>query len=555
MRDTPDRVGSLYLMMHFLNRRSSVSIAVIIAAGVAACSGPHASELLDAAPPVASAAPDLEGVARSTRDREREACASMRAGFESLPALPGAPDLESQRHQVLGRAKGWPVVFLREPAADRADLSPYLAALAESLRDPKRVQGAVGTLKAMASYRRNEVRSIVLPEGYFYASSPSVAQQMVVTFLLQTLFNERELWILRGSDVLHLVKVPLGYQYEDGPEAGQAASILLFDRVATSRDELFPSLHLDFVQAAQEAGFDRLRIERLTSEGVTASVRAGPDGPWVPAAFTRGDARATLACEMVTEADAKAVEAFRREARVRLHAVGKLREAALQEAAEQLPFDEPKEEVGQQDGSLRPVWNWTYAHGGESYSFNKIGYPVFDAKGRPHPPQVCVDFILDTYERASGTWYHGQKEARERTAGALDFDKLEIPNRRSLDAVVTFFREHPGMFDVWDLADEERVRLAEGNAFFGKLAEQADRLGAGNVVVIHGPRGGEAHYHSFLVILNDPVTGMPVMLAENAGKPRFRSWYSAMQNAPLRSIRHVMRPTAEWLGRVFGTGG
>jgi hypothetical protein len=343
-----------------------------------------------------------------------------------------------------------------------------------------------------------------------------------------------------------------GYRHADGPERGELASLLLFDRVSVDRALLFPALHVDFAAAARADGFDRIRVERLTPIGINALVRYGAQGPWVPVVITSDEGRAQLACSIVAEEDRGRIAAFRADQRVRDHVADRIHEAAKAEAEELLPFDEPREEVGQQDGSLRPLWEWAYAHGGLGYSFNEVWYPVFDTKGRPHPPQVCVDFILDTYERAAGTWFQGRDEPRERKLGRLNVAALEMPNRRSVEAVVTYFRENPGVFDVWDLAPEERIRFQARNEFLDYLRDHANRFGVNSVVLIHGPRGGEAHYHSFIVIETDPVTGIPVVLAENAGKPRFRSWESAMQNAPLRSIKHVMTPRMEWLRETYG---
>ncbi len=528
--------------------------ALLAAAVVAmtACSQQGASGQQGPAASVSTSAPDPEAAALEARERERSSCAALRSNLQTMPALPGTPALDEQRQQILGRAKGSPIVFVRPPAVDRAALSPYMRTLADGLSDPRRAFASLKTLRSLVRFRRADARAILLPEGYFYADSSWLAQRLVMTFTLQTLFDEPELWILRGSDVLRLERAKYDYRYADGPEQGQPAALLLFDRIATDRASLFPPLHLDFVPVSRAFGFDRMRIERITAAGVNAAVRYGPDGPWIESSFTSVDGRASLACEIVPEDARQKVAAYREERRVVEHATEALRSAVQLEAAEQLPFDEPREEVGQQDGSLRPAWNWAYEHGWPGYRFNNIYYPVFDTKGRPHPPQVCIDFVLDTYERAAGTWYQGLDAPRERVIGKLDFERLDMPNRRSVDAVVSYFRDHPGMFDVWDLPEDERIRMAAGDPFYEYIAEHADRIRVGDVVLIHGPRGHEAHFHSFFVVLSDPVTGMPVELAENAGKPRVRSWYTAMLSGPLRAIKHVMRPRVEWLRQVFG---
>ena len=58
------------------------------------------------------------------------------------------------------------------------------------------------------------------------------------------------------------------------------------------------------------------------------------------------------------------------------------------------------------------------------------------------------------------------------------------------------------------------------------------------------------HWHSFFVYRSDPVTGVPMLVASNAGFPRVRSWEVEMRAAPLRSIRTRIRPRLEWLEKL-----
>jgi hypothetical protein len=229
-----------------------------------------------------------------------------------------------------------------------------------------------------------------------------------------------------------------------------------------------------------------------------------------------------------------------------------LRSAMVAMVGESLPFDEPLTEEGQQDGNLRPAWRWAYTHGWDSYTFNDDGYMVFDLKGRPRIPQVCIDFITDTLERASGTWWMGRDGERQRVLGGIDFDDIGIENRRSVDVFIRWAEEHPEWFDVYRLSADERVRFMERPKFFSHLAENVDRYMPGDVVAIYGPRAdGENHWHSFYVYDWDPLSGMPMLLASNAGRPRIRTWEGEMRAAPLRSIHTRIRPRMDWLGRVI----
>ena len=189
-----------------------------------------------------------------------------------------------------------------------------------------------------------------------------------------------------------------------------------------------------------------------------------------------------------------------------------------------------------------------YLNGRSSFEFNGDRYAVFDRSGRPRPPQVCIDFVLDTFERASGNWWQVQGQARERVAGRLRFDDPALANRRSVESFVEFARERSAEFDVFQPAPEERVPLRNRAQFFASIYGQREHFRRGDIVAILGPREDEKlHYHSFFIVDADPLTGMPTELAANAGRPRIRSWEGEMQNAPRRSILARIRPRAVWL--------
>ena len=99
-------------------------------------------------------------------------------------------------------------------------------------------------------------------------------------------------------------------------------------------------------------------------------------------------------------------------------------------------------------------------------------------------------------------------------------------------------------------------RSISAQRFYEHLLRTRDRYVPGDIVTIHGLRSDEEmHYHSFFVYDADPVTGMPMLVAANAGRPRVRSWESEMLSAPRRSIRSRVRPRLPWLESVIETSG
>lgn len=471
------------------------------------------------------------------------ACLQARAELASAPelALPrvNVPDL---RVQLLGRAKAVPVMFLARPEADMAQ--PLATGLRRELeaspsyRTFDRVVGKVRADPALA-------RAVFLREGYLYTDSPELAL-LYGSLTLSLLFRDAELRILRGSEELHARRVKDGdYEYTSGAERGRRAKLLLFDRVAASGVSWGEARHVDLRPLQAELGFDELVVARASHERLAVELAYG--ALKVPAVLGLGRGALALQCEAPGASRAELL-ALRAQARRARYLQARLLSVMQQQVDEALPFDEPKTEDGQQDGKLRPEWRSAYLRGSSSFEFNGDRYFVFDAAGRPRPPQVCIDFVLDTFERASGTWWQPAQLGRQRVLGKLSFDEAAMANRRSVERFIDFARQRRAEFDVYDVPADERLPLRNRQQFFARLYERRQHYRRGDIVAILGPREDEKlHYHSFFIVDADPLTGMPTELAANAGRPRIRSWEGEMSNAPRRSILARIRPRVDWL--------
>jgi hypothetical protein len=468
-------------------------------------------------------------------------------------ALPGAPELEARRAETFARAKADPVLFVRAPV--------WAAASREGKERRRLILEAPDPVKALyeaypsLQKRRDLAREALLTDGYLYAAWPPFAAALSNLVRPEDLFHDPLLYIQRGSDVLRAElkesKAGPSYVYLDGTEAGARVKLLLFDRVATERAALGSPLHRDVGALRDALGFEEMRVRHITEEHVVADLRYGQT--FVPTLLVAHGAALSLRCEAVPAPGRDAVLAARKETFRRARLLDRIRGVIRTQVEEALPFDEPKTEVGQQDGKLRQQWVWAYRYGRSEFEFNEDKYKVYDFKGRPRVPQVCIDFVTDTLERAGGSWYRPKGEPRERIAGRLDFAALGIDNERSVESFVAFAKEHPEAFDVEELAGEERVPYARRAEFFAHLAAHRDRYRPGDIVTIYGLRDDQKmHYHSFFVYDADPVTGAPSLVAANAGRPRIRPWEGEMMSAPQRSIRARIRPRLEWLELIIG---
>jgi hypothetical protein len=479
-----------------------------------------------------------------------DACELRRRALALEPALSGAPALQAARGELYARARAEPVLFLETPKA-----SPSLAAVA-GLRARLFAEPApwAAFKEVYERFRKYPalLRQILLSDGYLYAEEPTLAALLASAVALPQLFSEPELQIVRGDRTLRARRERGEYLWIDGPERGERARLWLFDRVAAAGEKLGPSKHV--AASGLRLGTSSIEVERLTEHAALAQLHYGSLS--VPAVLALREGRLVFECESLAPEARAEVEAARSAAQRRARVLSELSTRIAEQVEEALPFDEPKTEEGQQDGKLRPEWRRAYLRGDSTYTFNGDEYSVFDGSGRPRPPQVCVDFIVDTWERMAGTRWLGRDEGRTRRLGRLDFGELGIENHRSVEQLIEFARGRPDWFELVEVPEAERVPFAGRRRFFQRLFEQRTQFRPGDVVAILGPRADERlHYHSFFIVADDPLSGMPTLLAANAGRPRIRNWETELESAPRRGIVARIRPRLEWLESLVGIFG
>jgi hypothetical protein len=517
--------------------RPRSAFALLLA--LAACGAP---------PPDAGVAPPRAATSAPAPapDPALAACLARVAAVEALPAEPGAPAFDDRRPEFLGRVKGEPMVFLREPRPlPDAALSPAQRASRRAF-DRGHPGGRVVDLKRRHKGDPASLRALLLPEGYAYAPDPLDALAIVTEVSLADLFAEPTILLQRGADTRKLVRTTkqreVSYRYVDGPLEGRAADLLFGDRVAVDAADLAVPLHRDLRRLSDVEGFDRARLRRRTGEALLADLRFGET--WVPAVLDARGAALEVGCLAADPEAAAAVARARKAGDARRRALLTLHEVVTEELHEALRFDRPEgEKTAEHDGELRPVWMSAFRQGRGSFEYQGTTYPVYDGDGRPWPPEVCVDFVLDCFERASGTWFSGRGATPARVRGRLDFDDTGIPNRHGVMAFGKFAEARPDLFDARRFTGGERIPFGERERFFGFLADHADEVRPGDVVAIHGmKRDGRIHQHAILVEWADPITGFPHGLADQMKRPRRRTWEGIMAEAPLRSLYYRVRP-------------
>ncbi|HWP06995.1 MAG TPA: hypothetical protein VNN72_14680 [Polyangiaceae bacterium] len=465
-----------------------------------------------------------------------------------LPAKPSAESSELERASLLLQVKATPVVFLERPAARSSDpvVREWRRRLAAAEMPGRVLAKLLGTFKHFPAF----VRDVLLTDGYLYATTAPLGATLAEGVTLGQLFREPRVVIERGAArIVAESDGEGGYVYGDGPDKGKPARLVLFDRVWAEGAEPGARVHVELGALQASLGFDSIVLERVTEQGIVATARYGTKN--VPTLLDRAGASLELGCE-VAGADATELARFREQASRRRRAWERVREMIRTAIDENLPFDEPRTEYGQEDGKLRQHWREAYFQGATRYDFNGDTYAVFDRQGRPLVPQVCIDFVVDTLERAGGAWYAAQDQPRARSIGRVDFDATGTLNRRNVEEFLALAKRRPEWFEQRAVPPEEQVALERRPRFLSTLFEHRSEYRPGDVVVILGPRADEKlHYHSFFVFDADPVTGMPSLVAGNSGRPRVRAWTSEMASAPKRSVVARMRPSLSFLEQAW----
>ena len=487
--------------------------------------------------------PDLAPEERTCRLRVRN--------LMQKPDLGGTPAFDQHRADLLGRARGEPVVFVREPRRIPEDqMSAGQRAAAQGF-DRGRPGVRVVRLARALKHDPEVLRSVLLPEGYVYASDPHDALALVRVAVLPSLFKEPIVWLHRRNTVYRLERATWHrttiYRYADGAHKGQEAQLIFGDRVAASPGDLAAPLHRDLRALALEEGFDRVRFLRRTDSALVADLRFGD--AWVHTVIDTDGAAARVSCLAESKDTVDRVQAWKQSQAFMLRARAAMEATVDAQVDEALIFDRPLDAPDHfQDGQLRPAWRDAYFRGQTAFGYEGRSYPVFLTDGRPRPPQVCVDLVFDTYERTAGTWFTSRGERPERRVGRLDFNDHGVVNRRGVIAFGLFAESHPDLFSFKKLDGPERIPFAQRKEFFSYLLEHADDFRPGDVIAIQGrKRDGYIHQHAILIETTDPVTGFPYGLADQMKKPRRRTWEQIMAEAPARSLYYRSRPTE----RVF----
>jgi hypothetical protein len=455
------------------------------------------------------------------RLEQSQAAVALSPYYEGLPVL-------------LVASKVVPVLYLKKP---QRDPDPVAAEITRGLGESKRLYNDVNTV--LKKYREDKplLRRIFLSQGYLFEDRPEVAKALVREISASDLFDEPVVYKYGENNIQRVEK--RGEDYVD--DKGNQVKLLLNDRLALGPDELTPPLHLDLAEVRRSTGAQRT-LPKVVDEKAA----------WIDLVFPNGEMRAALvelengktrvSCiggdqETLKRTLAEAADFWERHQ----HIVW----AAELMTAERQRFDEPTDEAEdvQEDGELRLEWSKAYGLRKQTFNFREVEYKVFDCRGNPTPPQVCVDFVFDVWERSTGTWFKRRGKRPGRTQGEIDFSRIPDLSRRNIPSVLEFAADGDTPLERYDIPPKDWVPLKKLRRFAAALEGHAGAFREGDALVIHGLREQdmEEHFHAVLVLSTDPLTGMPMEVGDNQGRPRIGSLYLAMRAAPRRAVKYRLR--------------
>lgn len=420
--------------------------------------------------------------------------------------------LTKNRIDLLIRSKGEPILFEREPKASDNDINSKYYNKINSIGNE---WSKLSSLLPLFKDNHELAREAILKEGYLYNENVSMAGYIVEYVKLTHLFNDPFIWIHRGNYIMKAEKQGSHYVFIEGPLKDRKADILLFDRVTTNKDN--ESLHIDLNIIKNNYNPDKITILDIKKDHVVAELDN------VLFLYNRKGSDLEFNCK--NKNYSKDIN----------YGLDKLKKSILVMTDQNLPFDEPKTEYGQQDGALRDKWFSAYKRGAVKYYFNGDFYNVFNPNGFPKVPQVCVDFLIDAIDISCGTWYNSKTKINSSIFNTYKEDY----NFRSISDFTRFAKDNPEWFDVFEYNDKIQI----GSVNFHEKAKKYN-LKEGDMVFITGKvpwDKKEIHSHSFFIFQTDPLTNYPVLLAGNAGPAALRSWGFETRRTPRRYINKVIR--------------
>lgn len=519
--------------------RSSVRRAaafVIAALSLAACGGGPAIASVRAslaASKQSAATRDGGAPASSPSTAETSSCEARIAARALPPPGPRWVAYARRLPEVLVRAQIDPVLYLRWPDEQprSAQAAAFLAAI-EHAPVPGRALGQFLATHTSRALRRE----VVLGDGYLFSSRPPLAVALSSRVSLEDLFEGPRVYRARDGVLDVLERGEGGYLEPDGA----LATLRLNDRVSEDPAALADPLGIDLEVVRQQTGALRT-IPTAIGTDAAALELVFPDGTRRPSLVVTEGGRTAVRCIGGAPDTLAATQDDAQRFWTRHRAVVAAAQALVDESPR---FDEPTDEIPgvQQDGELRPAWTEAYERGETTFTFGSVEYPVFDAEGRPIPPEVCIDLFFDAWQRAGGTWYRPRGEPPGRTQGAWDLERAQLP-RRSVPRLLAEADDEGSVLDRYDVPEEDRISLAHMPDYAYAIAREADAFREGDALIVYGLRLQDfhRHYHTLLVIRTEPTTGIPMVIADNQGRPRMRTLSNAMLAAPYRSIMHRLR--------------
>ncbi len=386
---------------------------------------------------------------------------------------------------------------------------------------------------------------LFLPNDYFFSNNISLSKAMWKHISIVTLFLDNPPYIKRGDKLIELKKKYGIYCVDQDISPSRKVYLQLNDKVSDnleklSREKFNLEILLDKTYTEK---IPFLELDTIKQIGRAKLIYATKETLDYIFAYNKDFNDLYFVLE---DAEKNKFEKIKEKNRIFWNFKNKVQSSIDAMVSEKLFFDEPAREEGQEDGLLRLLWKNRYFAGGHYYTLHDTTYCVFSIDGIPMVPQLCSDFIMDVWERSSGAWWLKRNEGRKKTEGTID-----IPVRGSY-GLINYCKKNDEMFEIIDIPKERRVPYYKKKEFFNNLIKSKKSFSVGDVFIVYGwiPQGRMAR-HSYMVYETDPVTGFPLIFAENPSYAKLNSWNEIMRRSSTRKIHHIFNIKPEWIIENF----
>ncbi len=208
----------------------------------------------------------------------------------------------------------------------------------------------------------------------------------------------------------------------------------------------------------------------------------------------------------------------------------------------------PNGEREQLDWNLRVVAIKALRKWQNYFEYRWIKYPMF-INGKPNIPQVCIDFVLDFYEKLHNSYYDNKWNHPD----ILNFEKLFwwFYERRRVRYIIEAIKNNVNNINKYlvlkKLPDDLQISYNMWEKILKIIKNKLSKfVHIWDILIIKWPLDDwKIHYHSCLV--SNITQNNDIIVEENTNYPHKETLIRVLSRAAKRKVVYIIRPTKKLL--------